>query len=62
MEIESLAKRRLADEYDDAQDRGEIGQSGARTDLVADGNEVVPTATDVGLSRKDIHDARLRRG
>lgn len=61
LEIEAMAKRRLADEYDKAQERGEVGQSGARTDLVPIGNEVVPTAADLGLSRKDIHEARQIR-
>ncbi|MCI5076824.1 hypothetical protein [Oricola sp.] len=61
LEIEAAAKRRLADEYDAAQDRGEVGKSGARTDLVSQGNEVVPSAADIGLSRKAIHDARLIR-
>lgn len=60
-EIQALASRRLADEYDAAQERGEIGQSGSRTDLVPNGNEVAPSAADIGLSRKDIHEARLIR-
>lgn len=55
------AHHRLADEYDAAQGRGEIGQSGARTDLVTNGNEVAPSAADVGLSRKEIHEARIIR-
>ncbi len=61
LEIEAAAKRRLADEYDMAQARGEVGKSGVRTDLVSQGNEVVPSAADIGLSRKAIHDARLIR-
>lgn len=60
-EIEYLAKKRLADEYDAAQARGEVGLSGARTDLVPQGNEVVPTAADIGLSRKDVFEARQIR-
>ena len=48
------AKRRVADEYDAAQERGEIGQSGARKDLVPNGNEVVPSAADLGLSAKKL--------
>lgn len=59
--IESAAKRRLADEYDAAQERGEVGQSGARTDLVPKGNEVVPPAADLGLTRREIHEARQIR-
>ncbi|MDV7270858.1 hypothetical protein RYZ20_08075 [Thioclava sp. A2] len=61
LEIEAAAKRRLADEYDMAQAQGEVGKSGVRTDLVSQGNEVVPSAADIGLSRKAIHDARLIR-
>ena len=34
LEIGALANRRLADEYDAAQGRGEVGQPGTRTDLV----------------------------
>lgn len=53
-----MAKRRLADEYDAAQERGEVGQEG-RPKTVSDGNGIVPiTAADLGLSRKDIHEAR----
>ena len=59
--IESQAKQRLTDEYDAAQVRGEIGQSGARTDLVPSGNEVVPTAEDLGLTRKQVYEARQVR-
>ena len=36
LEIEAEAKRRLADEYDGAQKRGEVGKKGQRTDLVPD--------------------------
>lgn len=61
LEIEARAKIRLADEYDAAQARGEVGKSGVRTDLVSQGNEVVPSAADIGLSRKDIHEARNLR-
>jgi hypothetical protein len=59
--IEARAKIRLADEYDAAQARGEVGQSGARTDLVSDGNEVPATAADLGLRRKEILEARRLR-
>ena len=51
------AKRRLADEYDDAQDRGEIKSTSGP---IASGLEVI-TASDIGLSHKDIHEARLIR-
>lgn len=59
LEIESLAKRRLADEYDAAQERGEVATRG-KPENVLDGN-VKPTAADLGLSRKQIHDARQIR-
>lgn len=56
--IHARAEMRLAEEYDAAQERGEVGKSGARTDLVANGNEVVPPAADLGLRRDEIHRAR----
>jgi len=59
LEIESAAKRRLADEYDAAQERGEVASVGKPVN-VPDGNNK-PTVDDLGLSRKDIHDARQLR-
>jgi hypothetical protein len=59
LEIEALAKRRLADEYDAAQERGEvIGRKG--------GGSTLPslkgvTSADVGLTYKEIHEARTIR-
>jgi hypothetical protein len=64
LEIEAQAKRRLADEYDAAQERGEAAtrQNNPGTGgHVPDGNMPPATAADLGLSRKDIHDARLIR-
>jgi hypothetical protein len=61
LEIEAAAKRRLADEYDGAQAHGDVGQQGARNDLVRDANDVVATAADLGLNRREIHEARLLR-
>src|SRR6056297_537997 len=76
LEIEAAAKRRLADEYDAAQERGELAcHGGGRNFKVADGNVETTaqgvgvsaenarpaTSTDIGLSRKDIHDARQLR-
>jgi len=58
--IESEAKARLADEYDAAQQRGEIGKRGQRTDKVPVEKQV-PTAEEAGLSRKEIMDARQVR-
>lgn len=62
LEIEAMAKRRLADEYDAAQERGEVAKLGSnQTEVgVPDGN-TLPTAADIGLSRKDIHEARQIR-
>ena len=55
LEIEAMAKRRLADEYDAAQGRGEI-KTRADNQLVPDENKL--SAEDLGLSRKDIHQSR----
>jgi len=61
LEIEAQAKRRLASEYDAAQERGEV-QTDGRPKTVPDENGFLPaTAADVGLSRKDIHEARVIR-
>ena len=61
LEIEALAKRRLADEYDAAQERGEVigAHDGARK-RVGDDNAIA-TASELGLRRDQIHDARLIR-
>ncbi|MEB3045649.1 hypothetical protein VCM43_18995 [Rhizobium sp. MJ21] len=63
LEIEAAAKRRLADEYDAAQERGEIGQRTGRPqkDVPQENDFHPPTAAEVGLSRKDVHEARLIR-
>lgn len=61
LEIEARAKRRLADEYDAAQARGEVaGHGGGRNFKVADGN-VETTTADLGLRRDEIHEARQIR-
>lgn len=60
LQIEAMANRRIADEYDAAQLRGEVATVGKRSQperLV----EAPPSAADVGLSRKDIHEARQIR-
>ena len=44
-----------------AQAQGDVGQQGARTDLVRDANDVAATAADLGLNRREIHEARLLR-
>ncbi|MBX7483921.1 hypothetical protein [Qipengyuania qiaonensis] len=57
LEIESLAKRRLADEYDAAQERGEVRSANERT---ASNAEAVGVA-ELGISHKEIHEARQLR-
>ena len=62
LEIEAAAKRRLADEYDAAQKRGEVARGSVRTDIVGGDNDVRPaTAADLGLRRDQIHEARQIR-
>jgi len=63
LEIEACAKRRLADEYDAAQQRGEVARhGGTRKSKVSGGNlEQLPTVSDLGLSKKELHEARLIR-
>lgn len=58
LEIESQAKRRLADEYDAAQERGEV-RTRADNQHVPPGNK--PTVEEIGLTRKQIHEARQIR-
>lgn len=59
LEIESMAKRRLADEYDAAQERGEVAsqRDGRRPSQV----EGQTTAAEIGLTHKEIHEARQIR-
>ena len=52
---------RLAEEYDAAQDRGEVSKGGGRPDCVADYNAVPVTAADLGIRRDEIHEARQFR-
>jgi hypothetical protein len=60
LEIEAMAKRRLADEYDAAQLRGEVTSPADRhSNSRAELNKA--TAADVGLNAKDIHEARQIR-
>ena len=57
-EIEARAKIRLAEEYDAAQDRGEVATR-ADQNLLPEEKKV--TAADIGLTHKDIHEARQLR-
>lgn len=58
--IEARAKMRLADEYDGAQERGEVAGIGDNLPSVGDHNSK-PTAADIGLRRDEIHEARKLR-
>jgi len=60
--IEHQAACRLADEYDAAQERGEIkSNGGARNFTVPNENSELPNAADIGLSRKTVFEARQIR-
>lgn len=58
--IRARAEMRLAEAYDAAQERGEVARQGQRTDLIPE-EKKVPTPQDIGLSGKDIHEARRLR-
>lgn len=57
LEIEAQAKRRLADEYDAAQVRGEVQPHGGQGKKDVP-KENIPSTSDLGLSRKAIHEGR----
>ena len=60
--IEHQAACRLADEYDAAQERGEIKiNGGARNFTVPNENSELPSAADIGISRKTVFEARQIR-
>lgn len=61
LEIEARAKRRLADEYDAAQERGEAATQARHPGSVPNGNAAPATAADLGLTRKQVHEARQVR-
>src|SRR4051812_1672499 len=58
--IDSQAKRRLADEYDAAQGRGEVSVRGQHGDHVPDEN-MRATVADLSLTRKQVHEAAMGR-
>ena len=58
LEIETGAKRRLADQDNAAQDRGEVAT--ARPKSIPGGNTSA-IVSDLGLTSKDIHEARIIR-
>jgi len=49
----------MADEYDAAQDRGEVASG--RPKSIPGENSFQPTASDIGLTAKVIHEARIVR-
>jgi hypothetical protein len=57
--VEARAKMRLADEYDGAQERGEMAKPGKPVNVL-DGNNKATTA-EANISRKEIHEARALR-
>lgn len=61
LEIEAAAKRRLADEYDAAQQSGEIQRHGGDRVSKVSVENLAPTVSDLGLTRKEVHDARQLR-
>lgn len=56
--IRARAEMRLAEEYDAAQERGEVATVGQRPNVVDDN---VSTAAQIGLRRDEIHEARRLR-
>lgn len=60
LEIQAVAKRRLADEYDAAQERGEVA-TGREGSAGRFSGERPASASDIGLSRKEVHEARMIR-
>lgn len=56
--IESEAKRRLADEYDAAQERGEVRDANQGRSASA---LEVPSVADLGMTHKQVHEARQIR-
>lgn len=60
LDIEAAARRRLADEYDGGQERGEIvGPKGGGDTTVPARNAA--TAAEIGITRKEVHEARRVR-
>jgi hypothetical protein len=63
LEIEALAKRRLAYEYDEAQENGGVATraDGAKLRDHIPGENKIATVRELGLTSKAIHEARLIR-
>jgi hypothetical protein len=60
IEIEAGAKIRLADEYEAAQKAGEVA-SQRDGDRHSTAESLKPTASDIGINPKDIHEGRMLR-
>jgi hypothetical protein len=60
--IHARAMSRLADEYDAAQERGEVATGNRAIDFGVGNDDAKPaTAADLGLRRDEIHEARQIR-
>lgn len=61
--IEARAQCRLADEYDAAQERGEVQKAGGdrKSKIIIPNENNDPTVTDIGLTSKQVHAARKVR-
>lgn len=61
--IEAQAQCRLADEYDAAQERGEVQKAGGdrKSKIIIHNENNDPTVTDIGLTSKQVHEARQVR-
>ena len=59
--VDPVANHRIADEYDAAQQRGEVASSRHGKLGRSDSERLKATAADIGLSRKEIHEARVVR-
>jgi hypothetical protein len=58
--IEARAQSRLADEYDAAQERGEVKKHGRKKSDIPNEN-ITSTVEDIGLTSKQVHEARQVR-
>lgn len=58
--IRARAEMRLAEEYDAAQERGEVASRGGERSG-REHSPLAPSADDLGIARKDIHEARKLR-
>jgi len=56
--IEARAQIRLADEYDAAQERGEVQKGGRPKNKTIPNENSFPTVIDIGLTSKQVHEAR----